>query len=68
VGKGFPVLGLLQPLSCIGKEAVGVGPGLVQEVLRCPPGLFTGQGWVGRPNSGGNPLVRCGGDLCGLGV
>jgi hypothetical protein len=61
--QGLTDFGLLQPLPRIGKEAVGVGPGLVQEVLRRPPRLFPSQGWVGRPNGGRDPLARCGDDL-----
>jgi hypothetical protein len=44
VEKGLTVLGFLQPLPRVGEEAIGVGPGLVQEVLHCPLRLFPGQG------------------------
>jgi hypothetical protein len=44
VKKGLAVLGFLQPLLGVAQEAVGVGPGLVQEVLCCPLCLFPSQG------------------------
>jgi hypothetical protein len=43
------VLGFLQPLPSIGQEAIGVGPGLVQEVLHCLLRLFPSQSRVGGP-------------------
>jgi hypothetical protein len=64
--KGLAVLSFLQPLPGIGQEAVGVGPGLVQEMLCCLFCLFPSQGWVGRPDGGRDPLAHCGGDLRGL--
>jgi hypothetical protein len=66
VKEGLAVLGLLRPLPCVGKESVGVGPGLVQEVLSCPLCLFSSQGWVRRPNGGREPLARLKDDLHGL--
>jgi hypothetical protein len=57
VKEGLAILGFLQPLPCVGKEAVGVGPGLVQEVLSRPLCLSSSQGWIGRPN-GGRSLWR----------
>jgi hypothetical protein len=53
VEEGLSVLDFVQPLLGVGKEAVGIGPGLVQEVLSCPLGLLPSQGWVGRPDGGG---------------
>jgi hypothetical protein len=50
----------------VGEKTVGVCPGLVQEVLSRPLGLLPGQGWVGRPDGGGNLLARLGDDLHGL--
>jgi hypothetical protein len=64
--EGLPVFDFIQPLLGIGEKAVGVCPGLVQEVLSCPLGLLPSQGWVGRPNGGGNLLAHFGGDLHGL--
>jgi hypothetical protein len=66
VEEGLPVLDLIQPLLGVGEKAIGVCPGLVQEVLSCPLGLLPSQGWVGRPDSGGNLLVHLGDDLHGL--
>jgi hypothetical protein len=63
VEEGLSVLDFVQPLLGIGKEAIGIGPGLVQEVLSCPLGLLPSQGWVGRSNGGGDPLARLGDDL-----
>jgi hypothetical protein len=42
--EGLPGLNLVQPLLGVGKKAVGIGPGLVQEVLSCPLGLLPSQG------------------------
>jgi hypothetical protein len=35
-------------------------------VLGCPLGLLPGQGWVGRPDGGGDPLARFVDNLHGL--
>jgi hypothetical protein len=64
--EGLSVLDFVQPLLGIGEKAVSIGPGLVQEVLSCPLGLLPSQGWVGRPDSGGDPLACFGDDLHGL--
>jgi hypothetical protein len=64
--EGLPVFDLIHPLLGIGKKAIGVVPGLVQEVLSCPLGLLPSQGWVGSPDGGGDPLARFGDDLHGL--
>jgi hypothetical protein len=50
VEEGLTILDFIQPLLGVGKEAVGIGPSLVQEVLICPLGLLPSQGWVGRPD------------------
>jgi hypothetical protein len=44
VEEGLPVLDFIQPLLGIGEKAVGVHPGLVQEVLSSPLGLLPSQG------------------------
>jgi hypothetical protein len=41
--QGLAVLSFLQPLPSIGQKAIGVGPGLVQEVLGRPLCLFHSQ-------------------------
>jgi hypothetical protein len=64
--EGLSVLDLVQSLLGIGEEAVGVGPGLVQEVLSGPLSRLPGQGRVGRPNGGGDPLACFGDNLHGL--
>jgi hypothetical protein len=66
VKKGLAVLDFLQPLLGIGQEAVDVGPGLVQDMLRHPFRLFPRQGWVRRPDGGRDPLARRRDDLRGL--
>jgi hypothetical protein len=66
VKEGLAVLDFIQPLLGIGKEAVGVGSGLVQGVLRRPLCLLSGQGWVGGPDGGGDPLAHFGDNLHGL--
>jgi hypothetical protein len=49
VDDGFSVLDLVQPLLSIGEKAVGICPGLVQEVLSCPLGLLQPRlGWEAR--------------------
>jgi hypothetical protein len=53
VEEGLSVLDFVHPLLGVGEKAVGIGPGLVQEVLSCPLGLLPSQGWVGRPDGGG---------------
>jgi hypothetical protein len=60
---GLSVLDLVQSPLSIGEEAIGIGPGLVEEVLSRPLSLLTGQGQVQRPNGGGDPLARFGGNL-----
>jgi hypothetical protein len=42
--EGLLVFDFIQPLLGIGEKAVGVRPGLVQEVLSCPLGLLPSQG------------------------
>jgi hypothetical protein len=64
--EGLPVFDLVQPLLGIGEKATGIGPGFIQEVLGCPLGLLPSQGWVGRPDGGGNLLAWLGDDLHGL--
>jgi hypothetical protein len=66
VKKGLSVLNFIQPLLGVGKEAFGVGPGLIQEVLSHPLCLLSSQGWVGRPDGGGDPLARFEDNLHGL--
>jgi hypothetical protein len=56
--EGLSVLDFVQPLLGIGQEAVGIGPGLVLEVLSYPLGLLPSQGWVGRPDGGGGIFWR----------
>jgi hypothetical protein len=66
VEEGFSVLDLVHPLLGIAEEAVDVGPGLVKEVLSRPLSFLPGQGRVGRPNGGGDPLACFGDNLHGL--
>jgi hypothetical protein len=44
VKEGLAVLDFFQPLLGVGLEAIGVGPGLVQEVLSHPLRLLSSQG------------------------
>jgi hypothetical protein len=63
VEEGLSVLDFIQSLLGVGEEVIGVGLGLVQEVLSRPLSLLPGQGWVGRPDGGGDPLARFGDNL-----
>jgi hypothetical protein len=38
--EGLVVLDFIQPLLGVGEKAIGICPGLVQEVLSCPLGLL----------------------------
>jgi hypothetical protein len=66
VEEGLSVLDFVQSLLSVGEEAVNIGPGLVQEVLSRPLRLLPSQTWVGRPDSGGDPLACFGDNLHGL--